>query len=91
MNKKRLNKIAENLMRESVKETRKKAKEFLRLFDLGADEGDNIEDMLKKVTRAMKKSSAREAIQKAIKYSDRVELTPEEENYIIEQLEKYLE
>lgn len=91
MKKEMLKMIAEELMKSCVKETKKKAKDFLGLFDLGADEGDDINVMLNKVTKEMMRASAREAIQKAVEYSDKHELSPEDENYVISHLEKYLE
>ncbi len=91
MYKTKLKKVAENLMRESIKETREKEKDFLELFDLGADESDDVKNQIKKISKKMLRESARKAISKAIEYSDEVKLEPVEENYLIELLEKYLE
>lgn len=93
MKKTLLDMIAEGLMRSCLKETKQKAKDFLGLFDMGNEDDIHlsIEEMLNKITTGMKRASAREAVQRAVEYSDKHELSPEDENYIISLLEKYLE
>ena len=93
MKKTMLNTVADELMRASVKATKQNAQNFLGLFDMGQGDDDTmtVDQLLNKITLGMKRASAREAIQRAVEYSDKNDLSPEDENYIITLLEKYLE